>query len=59
VLVVIALVGMPIAAFLMLALWYALLTKLASGPVRPVADRARSVDAWTASSASAEEARAT
>jgi hypothetical protein len=50
VLVVIALLGMPIAAFLMLALWYALLTKLAS---------ARSVDAWTASSASAEEARAT
>jgi hypothetical protein len=49
VLVVIALLGMPIAAFLMLAFWYAL-TKLAS---------ARSVDAWTASSASAEEARAT
>jgi hypothetical protein len=57
VLVVIALL-VPIAAVLMLVLWYALLTKLAYRPVRPVAEWPRAVEAWTASSALAEEARA-
>jgi hypothetical protein len=58
VLVVIALLGIPIAGVLMLVLCYALLTKLAYRPVRPVAVRPRVVEAWTASSAPPEEARA-
>jgi len=58
VLVVIALLGIPIAAVLLLVLYYALLIKLAYRPVRPVADGPRAVEAWTASSAPPEEARA-